>query len=167
MKKFIISAFAVAAMLLGSPVALAQTHAAQTDGTSAEMPWFVSMGYGGFDFEIPAGSIVEKGSTVMVKYPDGTFGLSMVNEETQGANQKIAFELCRHVVKQLDIKDAHVDKRTIGGVDGAIARGSIENRQVTVIILPVGTNDAVTTVIMASPERANWVNNFIDSLKKS
>ena len=62
---------------------------------------------------------------------------------------------------------AHVDKRTIGGVDGAIARGSIENRQVTVIILPVGTNDAVTTVIMASPERANWVNNFIDSLKKS
>ena len=79
MKKFIISAFAVAAMLLGSPVASAQTHAAQTDGTSAEMPWFVSMGYGGFDFEIPAGSIVEKGSTVMVKYPDGTFGLSMVN----------------------------------------------------------------------------------------
>ena len=64
MKKFIISAFAVAAMLLGSPVASAQTHAAQTDGTSAEMPWFVSMGYGGFDFEIPAGSIVEKGSTV-------------------------------------------------------------------------------------------------------
>ncbi len=50
------------------------------------------------------GSIVEKGSTVMVKYPDGTFGLSMVNEGDSGANQKIAFELCRRVVKRLDIR---------------------------------------------------------------
>ena len=154
MKKFIISAFAVAAMLLGSPVALAQTHAAQTmvllQRCLGSFQWAMAV----LTSRFPQGSIVEKGSTVMVKYPDGTFGLSMVNEETQGANQKIAFELCRRVVKQLDIKDAHVDKRTIGGVDGAIARGSIENRQVTVIILPVGTNDAVTTVIMASPERA-------------
>lgn len=167
MRKFIISAFAVAAMMFGCPVAPAQVPAAETQGTSAEMPWFVSMSYGGFDFEIPAGSIVEKGSTVTVKYPDGTFGLSMVNEETQGASQKIAFELCRRVVKQLDIKDAHVDKRTVGGVGGAIARGTIEDRQVTVIILPMGTNNALTTVIMATPERANWVNNFIDSMKKS
>ena len=83
MKKFIISAFAVAAMLLGNPVASAQTHAAQTDGTSA--------GYlGSFQWAMAVltsrflGSIVEKGSTVMVKYPDGTFGLSMVSEGDSG-----------------------------------------------------------------------------------
>ena len=52
MRKFIISAFAVAAMLSGCPVASAQTPAVETEGTSAEMPWFVSMSYGGFDFEI-------------------------------------------------------------------------------------------------------------------
>lgn len=80
--------------------------------------------------------------------------------------QQVAFELCRRMVKQLDIKDAHVDKRTIGGVEGAIAKGTIEGRQVTVIILPAN-GQATTTVIMATPNRQNWADHLVESIRKS
>lgn len=85
MKKMIFAALAAVAMISAAALpaaAQSQTPPTAQEGTSADMPWYVTINYNGFDFEIPAGSIVEKGATVLVKYPDGSFGMSMINEET-------------------------------------------------------------------------------------
>ena len=34
---------------------------------------YIAADYSGFKFEIPAGSIVEKGTSLVAKYPDGSF----------------------------------------------------------------------------------------------
>lgn len=80
--------------------------------------WYVTVDYAGFDFQVPAGTIVDKGSSVVAKYPDGSFGLSMANENT-ASNQKIAFETCRRLAAQMKIPNAKVEKVSYGSSNGA------------------------------------------------
>lgn len=127
--------------------------------------WFIPLNYGGFDFEIPAGSLVEKNHKVVVKYPDGSFGVSMENEQADGLSQKIAFEKARLYADRYKLKDAKVTKTIIDGIKGAQATGMLESHQVTVLILPVG-NQQLTTVVMATPQRSEWGRHFISSLKQ-
>lgn len=125
--------------------------------------WYVPLNYGGFDFEIPAGSIVDKNSKLLAKYPDGSFGVSMENEAVQ-LEQKIAFEKARMYATQYKLVDPKVEKVTISGIKGAKAVGTLENHVVTVLILPV-SDQQLTTVIMATPDRKEWSDHFIESLK--
>ena len=151
---------------LYAPQASAQQPAISAEEQKAldSADWYIPLNYAGFDFEIPAGSLVDKGSKIVVKYPDGTFGVSMENEAL-AANQKIAFEKARSYAKRYELKDAHVDKVTIAGVKGAKAAGMLENHKVTILILPVN-DQQLTTVLMATPERSEWANHFISSLKR-
>lgn len=165
-KKIIAIAFALAAVCpLTLDAATVTETETTTEGTSAEMPWFVPISYAGYNFEIPAGSLVEKGSTVVVKYPDGSFGVSMSNTEQSVPNQQSAFLTCRRLAQQLHLDDIKVTKETHAGVKGAVARGVLEGQQVTIMILPV-TGSQVTTVIMASPARSAWADHFMQSLTR-
>lgn len=127
--------------------------------------WYIPLNYGGFDFEIPAGSLVEKNSKVVVKYPDGSFGVSMENESGQPVEQKIAYEKAKLYAEKYRLKDAKVEKTVIDGIKGAKAVGMLEEHEVTVLILPVGT-EQLTTVVMATPARNEWGRHFIASLKR-
>ena len=160
-----LSALALSALLLVGAPASAQQPAAPHEGTSAEMPWFIPLSYNGFNFDIPAGSIVEKGSTILVKYPDGSFGLSITNVESEGGGQQGAFLTCRKLASQLKLENQVVKKETIGGVDGAIAKGTLEGREVTVIILPVSGQET-TMVMMATPNRQAWADHFRQSISR-
>ena len=167
--KRLIAFVAVAAMTL---MMLPGRMSAQNPQISAEeqkaldsADWYIPLSYGGFNFEIPAGSIVDKGSKITVKYPDGSFGMSMENEEFRGGSQKIAYEKARSYAKRYELKDAEVSKVTVGGVKGAKAVGQLENHQVTVIILPVNEQQ-VTTVLMATPNRTDWVNHFVQTMSR-
>jgi hypothetical protein len=151
--------------------AAAPLNAAQTGNQPDEQDmkalatanWFVPLSYGNVDFEIPAGSIVEKNSTMLVKYPDGTFGVSMANEDGR-LEQKIAFEKARMYATQYNLVDPKIEKVTISGLKGAKAVGQLDSHTVTVLILPVD-DQQLTTVVMATPERKGWSDHFIDSLK--
>lgn len=125
--------------------------------------WYVPLSYGGFDFEIPAGCIVEKNSKIVARYPDGSFGLSMENEAVP-ANQKIAFEKARSYATRYKLTDSKVEKKKIGGVAGAMAVGKLENFTVTVLILPID-DQQVTTVLMTTPGREDWTRHLIESMK--
>lgn len=167
MKKII--ALAIAALLI-IPAATAantdqdpQTTKEQHEKALESANWFIPMSYGGFDFEIPAGSVVKKDSKLLVTYPDGSFGVSMENEGV-GSNQKIAFEMARSYGSKFKLADLKVDKVKIGGVDGAQATGRLEGHNVTVLILPVN-DQQVTTVLMATPDRTEWTDHFIQSMK--
>lgn len=164
MKKIFMSLLGLA--LFAVPMmAQDNTPAAPSQETSTtDTPWFLSLDYAGFGFEIPAGSIVEKGSTLMARYPDGSFGVSMSNQEVRGSDQRRAFELCRMLATQMHLDNPEVKKVTIGGVKGAKAVGGLEGRTVTVLILP--TNDQeLTTVIMASDNRQDWTDHFLRTMK--
>lgn len=163
-KKILAGLAIAAAVLTGIPVN-AQQPAGAEEGTSAEMPWYIPLSYNGFNFDIPAGSIVEKGSTILVKYPDGSFGLSISNVESEGGGQQAAFLTCRRLATQLKLEDANVRKETIAGVNGAIARGMLEDREVTVIILPVSGQET-TMVMMATPNRQAWADHFRTSISR-
>lgn len=169
MKKLIITI--IAAAMAACPV-LAQDassgssiqNSGATSGTTTDTPWFLNLDYAGFGFEIPAGSVVEKNGTLVARYPDGSFGVSMSNQEVRGSDQRRAFELCRMLSKQLELQNPEVKKVTVANVKGAKAVGTLEGKAVTVLILP--TNDQeLTTVIMASDNRQDWTDHFLRTMK--
>ncbi|MCM1369199.1 MAG: hypothetical protein NC204_02380 [Candidatus Amulumruptor caecigallinarius] len=138
------------------------TPAAQTP---TDTPWYLNLDYEGFNFEVPAGSIVDKGSSLMVKYPDGTFGVSMTNTEAKGVNQARAVEICQRNAVQMHLANPKVEKITCGKAKGAIASGMTEGQEITIIILP-HADSQLSTIIIATPGRREWVDHFVASLKK-
>lgn len=162
MKKMIMAALAAVAVMVCPAPATAQTQDESTKALESAH-WYVPLSYGGFDFEIPAGSIVQKDSKMLVKYPDGSFGVSMGNESV-GLTQKIAFEKARMYATKYKLTDPKVEKVTVGNSKGARAKGMLENHEVTVLILPVN-DQQVTTVIIATPNRQEWANHFVNSMK--
>ncbi len=166
MKKLItIAALAILAALAIPVNAQTPTVSPEEQKALESANWYIPLNYAGFNFEIPAGSLVDKGSKIVVKYPDGSFGISMENEEFRGGNQKIAYEKARSYVKRYELKDAKVERVTVDGVKGAKASGMLEEHEVTVIILPVN-DQQLTTVIMATPKRQEWAQHFYTSLKR-
>lgn len=134
-------------------------------GKDGQAEWYVNMDYAGYEFELPAGVVVDKGSSLVSKYPDGTFGLSMSNESGKGSNQKIAFEICRRMATELDLQDTHVDKVKYGKCNGAKATGGMESRDVTILVLPYD-GEQVTAVMLSTPERRAWADHFLQTLKR-
>ena len=123
------------------------------------------MDYAGFEFEVPAGMQTQKGSSLLSKSDDGTFGLSMSNVEKPGSNQKIAYEVCRRLATSMHLPSPKVEKVHYGKCGGAKATGMLEGHQVTVLVLPYD-NQEVTAVILSSPGRQEWVDHFLQTLKR-
>lgn len=142
-----------------------EKQAANSVGKNGEAQWYVAMDYAGFEFELPAGLQVQKGSSLIGKSADGTFGVSMSNVEKQGSDQKMAFELCRRLATSMHLPNPKVEKVNYGKCGGAKATGVLEGQQVTVLVLPYRGQE-VTTVILASPNREEWVNHFLQTLKR-
>lgn len=125
---------------------------------------YIGLDFAGLRFEVPAGTIVEKGSSLVAKYPDGTFGVSITNT-ARPSKQKFALEVCRRNVADMRIKNAKVEKLKVGNAAGAMASGDLEGQKVTIIVLPCD-NRELTTVILATPTRSEWVEHFLATLKK-
>ena len=123
------------------------------------------MDYSGFEFQIPAGTVVQKGSSFLAKYPDGSFGVSMTNIAKPGANQKIAYEVCQRMAETMKMPNPDVMKVKYGKFAGARAQGTIEGQQVTIVVLPYD-GEEVTSVLLATPSRQEWVNQFLRTLKR-
>ena len=87
-----------------------------------------------------------------------------MENESVGLTQKIAFEKARMYATKYKLTDPKVEKVTVGNSKGARAKGMLENHEVTVLILPVN-DQQVTTVIMATPNRQEWANHFVNSMK--
>lgn len=134
-------------------------------GKDGKAEWYVNMDYAGFEFELPAGVVVDKGPKLVARYPDGSFGLSMVNEAGGGTNQKIAFELCRRIAKEQNIPDMKVEKVKYGKCSGAKASGEADGIETTILVLPYDS-EQVTAVLMCTPQRSEWVNHFLRTLKR-
>ena len=131
---------------------------------NGEPNWFINMDYAGFNFELPAGTVVQKGSSLIAKYPDGSFGVSMSNI-AKPSRQKYAYEICRRNVEEMKLENASVEKVKYGKCAGAKASGTLEGSKVTILVLPYDDQE-VTTVILASPNREEWVNHFLRTLKR-
>lgn len=136
--------------------------AVKSDG---EANWYVGMDYAGFSFEIPAGTMVEKNSKLLARYPDGSFGVSMSNVAKSGSNQKIAKQLCTELARTLKLKDEKVEGVKFGKCSGAKATGDMEGQKVTLLVLPYD-GEEMTTVIIANDNRTNWVDHLLETLKR-
>lgn len=151
--------------LTGDMTTAPAVHREDVVGKDGQAEWYINMDYAGYEFELPAGIMVDKGSSFVAKYPDGSFGLSMSNESEKGTNQKIAFEICRRMATELKIPNPHVDKVKYGKCNGAKATGELEGSKVTILVLPYD-GEQVTTVMLATPERSEWVDHFLRTLKR-
>lgn len=161
LKKYIAAALIACGAF--SPV-FAQEQVEETQAQLPETHEFIHTEYSGFKFDLPAGSMIEQGESFTAKYPDGSFGVSMLNEP-RPSKQKYAYEMCRRNVDQMRIKNATVEKAKFGSCAGAIARGTLEGQLITIIVLPYD-NQEITTAIIATPNRSDWVDRFVASLKK-
>jgi len=140
-------------------------QAAGNVSNDGQAQWYVNMDYANFDFELPAGTVVQKNSSFLAKYPDGTFGISMSNVEKKGSNQKLAYEVCKRLATSMHLPNPQVEKVNHGKCGGAKATGILEGQQVTVLVLPYGDQE-VTAVMLASPERKEWADHFLRTLKR-
>lgn len=138
--------------------------AAPVEGNATATDWFVTIDYNGYEFEIPAGCLVEKGPTVVAKYPDGTFGVSMSNVESIGTSQRNCIEVCKRLVKQLKLKDAKIENKKVGKVEGAKATGEFDGTLVTILILPYDDQET-TAIIMAAPGRQAWADHLVETMR--
>lgn len=132
-------------------------------GEDGSAHWYIDMNYGGFSFQVPAGSVVEMGDKFLARYPDGSFGVSMTNQERTGLTQDLAFQICKQMATTLHLPDPKVKKVKFGKSAGAQASGELEGQQVTIVVLPNGHKE-VTTVILATPNRSEWTDHFLKSL---
>lgn len=140
------------------------------EGFEANEPdWYMALDYAGFEFELPAGCVVDKNSSLVAKYPDGSFGVSMSNVEKRGSNQKIAKEVCNMTAQAFKLPNAKVKEIEVGSglakSKGAMTSGKLEGQDITILVLPYNGQE-LTTVVLATPNRLGWVNHFIDSLKR-
>ncbi len=126
---------------------------------------FIPVEYDGFWFEVPAGSIVTEENSKVAKYPDGSFGVSATTARVRGSNQKRALEVCRGIAGDMHLTDGKVGKFNSNGLKGAISTGRLEGQTVTVVVVPVNDKE-LTTVIIATPDRSDWTDHLLSTLRK-
>lgn len=141
------------------PSAQSATSVVETETVS-----YMPSEYSGFRFELPAGTMIEKGSSLVAKYPDGSFGISMTNT-ARPSKQKFAYELCKRNADQMHLRSPKVEKVKYGRAAGAKATGILEGQHITILVLPYDDQE-MTTVILATPNRTDWVDHFLSTLKK-
>lgn len=153
-------------LLLGiAPFASAQEQVAEvTEQSQAECLDFQEFEYQGFKMNIPINSEVSMTTKeAIVKCKDGTFGMSLKIEKDKGATPNAAYEMCKRMVTELDVKDSKITKVMVHGMQGAKLEGVTEGAPVSVLIL--ATKDKyVKMVIICTPEHAAWANIVTDSI---
>lgn len=164
MKKFVFTLIAMLSMSLSTYAQELIVTEKETPTKQDGTPWYINLDYSGYEFEIPAGSIVDKGPRTLVKYPDGSFGVSVTNEEKRGCNQKTALTACTKLAESLGLPKSKVEKVKIDRVIGAKASGTYQGSDITVMVLPYN-NEEVSLVLMGAPNRRNWMDHFMESLK--
>ena len=125
---------------------------------------FHRVSHDGVSFEAPDSCIELHGNGLTVKYPDGTFGVSLSTEPRRGSDQKRCLQLCKSLAAKMHIKDAEVKKVKINGKNGAVASGFLESQRVSIAILPDG-NKELTCIVMNDPSRAAWADRVIRTLR--
>lgn len=134
--------------------------------TETAPDWFVEMDYCGFDFKIPAGCYVDRGADkLLVRYPDGSFGLSMETVERPGSNQDTALKVCEQLAASLNIPASRVKRVDFGKCHGVVAQGHVQGQDVAVAVLP-GEGKEVTVAVLGNPGRAPWTRTFLESLAR-
>lgn len=126
---------------------------------------FMPVEYDGFWFEVPEGSIVTEENSKVIKYPDGTFGVSATTIRERGSNQKRALSICRGIAGEMKIAHPKIEKFSKNGLKGATATGELEGQTVTIAVIPVNDKE-LTTVIIATPGRTDWTEHLLSTLKK-
>ena len=156
--------FAILSMLLVIAGSVSQLSAQEAqDPTAGLQP--LSLEYSGWEFQVPPGATVTRDARMNITYPgQSLFGMSLVNQEVRGSNQKRAYEMCQRSAKEFRLENPKVEKVSISGAKGAKATGRSEGVDVTILILPTNDNE-LTMVIMADPERSGATEAVISSLK--
>lgn len=156
--------FAILSMLLVIAGSVSQLSAQEAqDPTAGLQP--LSLEYSGWEFQVPPGATVTRDARMTITYPgQSLFGMSLVNQEVRGSNQKRAYEMCQRSAKEFRLENPKVEKVSISGAKGAKATGRSEGVDVTILILPTNDNE-LTMVIMADPERSGAAEAVISSLK--
>lgn len=134
--------------------------AAQTTGG------FTKYDYQGYSFMIPAGSRVRAtDAEAVIRTEDGTFGMSVKVESDRKASAGAAVELCRRMVRELDVKGAKVTRVLVHGLQGAKLEGQTEGLPITVFIL-AHDGRYVKMVLINTPQQAATVNIVTDSVTR-
>ena len=157
---------AILALMAVCAAVNAQETNAQPSATeqSYDNTTYVGMQYDELMFQVPQGMKVERGESLTALYSDGTFGFTM-QTVNQPSTKKISFELCERLADSLGLPRALVKKTNFGDAKGAQAQGMVDGMHVFCIVLAYDKHQVLIT-LMAKPERADWINRFLSTLKK-
>lgn len=165
-KKYILAAALAAVLPFCATTAWADTPVGETQqNVMTSVQTFKPIEYKGYIFTVPTECVVENGDALTLKHPDGTFGISITHLSAPGTNQKRVLSLCKGLAAKMDLKNAVTEKVKIDGVNSAISKGTIEGSDVTILMMPKSGKE-FTAIIMASPERKPWTDQFLRTVRK-
>ena len=152
-------------LLLSSAAVSAQEPVISADlSVVSNETLFKSFEYQGFTMQVPANceANISKKEAVL-KCIDGTFGMSIKVEKDKNASPNAAVEMCRRMVRELDVKNSKITKVMIHGMQVGKLEGTTEGAPISVLILAV-KGKYLKMVIINTPEHADWANIVIDSV---
>lgn len=127
---------------------------------------FSRLDYKGFSMLIPSGSDVNlTDKEAIVKYTDGTYGMSVKVESDKDASASAAVQICRRLVNDLDVRGAKVSRVLIHGMSGGRLEGYVEGAPINVVVLDAGKK-YLKLVIINTPNRSDWTNMTVDSVNR-
>ncbi len=162
--KFILGMALAAVSVLAS----AQTPAADSGQpvAAAVQQQFAKGEFAGFKFSIPAGAeITENGGSYLLKYPDGSFGVSMTRTDARASDQRRAESVVRGLARSMKLSAGSVKPVMINGLKGAMATGEVEGSQVSVGVLVYGGKE-LQLVVMNSHARGEWARELLKTLTR-
>ena len=122
--------------------------------------------FAGFRFDLPEGALVEQtDNSYIAKYPDGSFGVSMMRTDAKASNQKRATAVVQGLAKSMHLSGSSVRQVEVNGLKGAVATGTVEGSDVSVAILVYGGKE-LQLVAMSSPEHAGWTAQLLKTIHR-
>lgn len=140
------------------------TETATQSATASTAQTYKPINYLGYTFDVPEECIVDNGNSLTVKYPDGSFGISLTHLDAPGTDMKRVESLCIGIAKNIKINDAVTEKVKINGRKGVLCKGNAEGENVEILILPAKGKE-FTAMIVFRPGREEFAQRFLRTVR--
>lgn len=131
---------------------------------SSALQNYKQIDYLGYTFEVPEECIVDNGNALTVKYPDGSFGISVTHLNAPGTDIKRAESLCKGIAKNIRVNDAVTEKVKINGRRGVLCKGNAEGENIEILLLPAKGKE-FTAMMVFRPGREEFAQRFLRTVR--
>ena len=137
-------------------------------GCAATDVEYMPVDYNGFGLELPAGVVVtETAKEALYRDPAHGLGISLKVDKDRKATARSAREECVRLARDMEFKGGDgVRTIDIDGMKGAMTTGTVENENLTLVVLDTG-GAYLKLLSITPPEHTDILDHVIHSLHRN